>query len=102
MTAWVVIVTLAAGCYVLKAAGPLVLGNRELPGWLREVSTMAPAALIAALAATATVASDRALVVDARLAGVLAAAVALWRRAGFVTVVVVAAATTALVRWVAG
>jgi branched-subunit amino acid transport protein len=102
MTGWIVIVGLSLGCYALKAAGPLVLGERELPGWLRQLSMLAPAALIAALAATATVASNRDLVLDARVAGVIAAAIALWRKAGFVTVVIVAAATTAAVRALTG
>jgi hypothetical protein len=62
------------------------------------VLVLLPAALFGALVVVSTFGGDRALVVDARVAGVAAAAIAVWRRAGFVVVVLVAAATTALVR----
>lgn len=92
------IVLLGAGTYVLKAAGPLVLGNRRLPAWLLRVSTLAPAALLAGLIVVSTFVDDGQLVVDARLVGLGAAAVALRFRAPFVVVVAVAAVATAAVR----
>jgi branched-subunit amino acid transport protein len=76
----------------------LVLGGRKLPGWLDRIATLVPGALLAALVATSAFADGRSLTLDARAAGLAAAAVALWRGAGFVTVVVVAAVVTALVR----
>jgi len=45
-----------------------------------------------------TVISEHSYTLDARLAGLTVAAVAIWRRAPFVVVVLVAAATAALVR----
>lgn len=100
MTATVVLVVLAVGTYGLKAAGPLALGDRELPATLQRASQLLPAAMLAALVAVSTVTADRHLTVDARLVGVAAAAVALWRRAPFVLVVAVAAGATALTRLV--
>ncbi|MEZ5215879.1 MAG: AzlD domain-containing protein [Ilumatobacteraceae bacterium] len=95
---WIVILGLFAGVYLLKAAGPLVLGRRALPGWLTAASNLLPAALLAALVATSTFASGRHLQLDARAVGLVAAAVALWRKQSFVVVVIAAALATAATR----
>jgi branched-subunit amino acid transport protein len=94
----IVLLGLAAGTFALKAAAPLALGDRTLPDWLTRLADLLPAALLAALVAVSTFASDGALVVDARLAGLAAATTALLLRAPFVVVVVFATAVTALVR----
>jgi uncharacterized membrane protein len=95
---WIVLGVLAAGTYLLKSAGPLLLGNRTLPPLVERVINRLPAPLLAALVVTATVASKGRLVADARLVGLAAAIVALQSRAGFVTVVIVAAVATAVAR----
>lgn len=93
------LLVLAAGTYVLKAAGPLVLGgDRSLPEIVQRFALLLPAALLAALVATSTFVQDQRWFVDARLAGLMAAAIALWQRLPFVVVVLAAAATTAAVR----
>jgi branched-subunit amino acid transport protein len=61
-----------------------------------------PAALLAALVAVQGLTSGHALVIDGRLAGLAAAAVALALRAPFIVVLVVAGATGALVHVVTG
>ncbi len=94
----IVLVVLAAGSYVLKAAGPVVLGDRELPAALQSTVDLLPAALLAALALVSTAGDGQSIVIDARLVGMVVAGVALLRRAPFVVVVVVASAATALVR----
>lgn len=94
----IVLAGLSFGTYVLKAAGPLLLGGRRLPPSVDRLAARLPAALLAALVVVSTVGGDRALVVDARLAGVAAAALALWRRLPFLVVVLVAVAVTAAVR----
>lgn len=101
-TAWIVIAGLALGTYVLKAAGPLLLGGRRLPDRVERVAAQLPAALLAALVVVSTLGGDRALVVDARIAGVVAAGVALRLRAPFVVVVAVAVGVTGVLRAVAG
>ena len=94
----IVLVGVAVGTYALKAAAPMLLGGRPLPKLLDQLAKIVPAALLAALVVSSTVADGRHLTLDARLGGVGAAAVALWRRAGFIVTVLVAVATTALLR----
>ncbi len=93
-----VLVVLAIGTYLLKAAGPLVLGDRTLPTRLRQTVDLLPAALLAALALVSTVGDGQSIVIDARLVGLLVAGLALLRRAPFVVVIVLASAATALTR----
>ncbi len=97
-SAAVVLLVLAAGTYALKAAGPLVLGDRRLPTRVQVLVDLLPAALLASLAVVSTVADGRAVVFDARVVGMLVAGFALWRRAPFVVVIVLASAATAAVR----
>ena len=101
-TATITLLVLAAGTYVLKAAGPFVLsGRRRLPEWAVRATALTPAALLAAMVATGTISTDGDLVLDARLPGVIAAAAALKLKAPFVVVVFAAAATTAVCRAIA-
>ena len=95
---WAAVLALTVGSNSLKAIGLVALRGRRLPPFLDEVLVLLPAALFGALIVVSTIGGDRALVIDARVAGVAAAAIALWRGAGFIVVVLVAAATTALVR----
>lgn len=99
---WAAILALAAGTYALKAAGPALLGGRPLPARLEGVVSLLPAAVFAALVMVDTFAEGGHLTVDARAAGVGAAAVAAWRDAPFLVVVGVAMAVTALVRALPG
>lgn len=96
--ALVVLLVLAGGTYVFKAAGPLVLGARRLPARVQTLIDLLPAALLASLAIVSTVGDGRAVVLDARLVGLIVAGVALRRRAPFVVVIVLASAATAAVR----
>jgi len=98
---WLAVGVLAVGSYLLKASGLVALRGRRIPPMLDHVLSLLPAALFGALILVSTVGGDRALVLDARLAGLAAAAFALWRRAGFVVVVLSAAVVTALVRAIA-
>ena len=98
--ATVVLIVMTVGTFVLKSAGPLVLGDRSLPVRLQYVVDLLPAALLAALAVVSTVGNGREIVVDARLVGVVVAGVALWRRLPFVVVIVLASAATALTRFI--
>lgn len=94
----IVLMLLAAGTYVLKAAAPLALGDRELPAPVRSLVDLLPAALLAALALVSSVADGQSIAPDARLVGMAVAALALWKRAPFVVVVVAASAATAVAR----
>lgn len=96
-----VLIIMTIGTYALKSAGPLVLGDRVLPVRLRQIVDLLPAALLAALAIVSTVGQGQDVVIDARLVGLVVAALALWRRAPFVVVILLASAATALTRLVA-
>lgn len=97
-TTAIVLIGLSVGTYVLKSAGPLLLGGRRLPPVVASISNRIPAALLAALVVVSAVAGDSEIVVDERIVGVLGAAIALRLRVPFVAVVVVAVATTAATR----
>jgi branched-subunit amino acid transport protein len=98
----VVLVGLSIATFALKSAGPMVLGGRPLPPVLTRLADLLPAALLAALVAVTAFGRDQGLVLDARVVGLAAAAVALVLRAHFVVVIVVAAAATALTRLIVG
>jgi len=97
---WWAILALGAAAYGLKAFGLLGVGPRAVDERLLRLAALLPAALLPALVVVNTFAGDRRLVLDARAAGLAVAVVATWRRAPFVLVVVLAAATTALLRTV--
>ena len=96
--AWLVVVLVGAATIALKATGPVLLGGRPLPDSLAGVVSLLAPVLLAALVVTQTVGGDNELVLDARLPGVGAAAVAILARAPLPVVVVLAAVVTALAR----
>ena len=94
---WPALLVLAACAYAMKALGPVLLADRELPPRVNDLLALIAVPLLAALILVQTVTDGRHYVVDSRLAGVAVAAVAVWRRAPFVVVVLLAAATSAAV-----
>ena len=97
-TVWIVIAVVSAANFAIKAAGPVVVGGRELPPpLLGFISLLAPA-LLAGLVVVNTLSDGSDLTLDARVAGVGAAAVAVTLRAPLVVVAAVAAVTTAVLR----
>ncbi|MGW0334486.1 AzlD domain-containing protein [Streptomyces sp. NPDC003011] len=102
MNVWIAIGVTALGCYVVKLVGLLVpAGALERP-LVRRLAALLPVALLAALTAQQTFADGRELVIDARAAGLAAAAVALALRAPFLLVVAAAVGVTAGVRAMSG
>lgn len=118
---WAAILALAGGAYLFKALGLLVFGPMSLrnssdnpsltgdgqhlaepliqrDGLAIRLGQLLPPALLAALVVSQTVVTDQDLVIDARLAGVAAGAISVWRGAPFWLVLVIAASVTALVR----
>ena len=95
---WIVILVVGATTVCLKAVGPAVLGGRELPPALSAVLFLLAPALLAALVVTQAVGGDRQIVLDERLLGIGAAAVAIVLRLPLLAVVIVAAGVTAGVR----
>jgi branched-subunit amino acid transport protein len=95
---WAAVLLGSAACYVLKALGFVVPERYLDKPVVAALVAMFPVALLSALLAVVTVGDGMSVVVDARLAAVAAAAVALTLRAPFLVVVVVGAATAALIR----
>lgn len=96
--AWLVVAVVGAATIAIKASGPVLLRAGELPGPLARVVDLLAPALLAALVATQALASDERLVLDERAAGVAAAGATVALRAPILATVVVAAATTAVLR----
>jgi branched-subunit amino acid transport protein len=95
---WLLIGGLTVMAAAMKAAGPALVGGRELPGWATGViATLAPA-LLAALIATAVLAEGRRLTVGADTAGVAVAALLLVCRVPLVVSAAAAVGVTALLR----
>ena len=95
---------LIAGCaavtIVIKAAGPVALGGRELPIAFRSVIMLLAPALFAALVVTQALADGKDLTIGPETAGVVAGTFVVWRTDSIVGCVVVAAVVTALLRLV--
>ena len=96
--AWVAVAGVGAATIALKGAGPLVFARRPLPRWLGAIMPLLAPCLLAALVVGQTLADGRALVLDARVAGVAAAAVALLLRAPLLVVLAAAAGVAAAAR----
>ncbi|MBA3262527.1 MAG: AzlD domain-containing protein, partial [Thermoleophilaceae bacterium] len=70
---WITIAGLVVTTVAIKAAGPVIVGGRELPrGAYGVISLLAPA-LLTALILTDTFAREQDLTVDARAAGLACA-----------------------------
>ena len=95
---WIVVLVVGAFTISFKAAGPVLLAGRQLPARLTSAFELLAPSLLAALVVTQSVGGKDGIVLDARLVGLGAAAVAIRLRAPLIVVVVVAALTTALVR----
>lgn len=99
MMIWVAIIVAAVGCYLLKLAGLSIPRQFLERSDVQRVALFLPVAMLAALVAVEAFDGDGRLTLDTRLlAGVGAGVVALLFRASFLVVIVVAAATTAILR----
>ncbi|MDQ0940295.1 MULTISPECIES: AzlD domain-containing protein [unclassified Streptomyces] len=102
MSIWIAIAATAVGCYLVKLAGLLVPADALERPLVQRLAALLPVALLAALTAQQTFSTDSSLVLDARAAGLAAAALALVLRAPFLVVVGAAVAVTAGVRALGG
>jgi branched chain amino acid efflux pump len=95
---WAGVLVASLSCYALKLAGVSLpqawLGNERV----QRTVPLIPIALLAALVATQTFATGTHLVLDVRAVALAVAAFAVVLRAPFLVVVVIAAATAALLR----
>ena len=94
----VVIGVLGAGTFAMRVFG-VVLGDRmRLSPKVGRLLPLAAVALLAALAATAALTDAAHFAGVARPVGVLAGVIAAWRKLPFIAVVLIAAATAAILR----
>lgn len=98
MNLWIWILAACAISYLTKLAGYLVPARlMENPRMTRVAGTLT-IGLLASLTAVNTFSSGQSLALDARLAALAAAAVALWLRAPFLVVVLAGAGAAAVAR----
>lgn len=99
MTLWGYILLACAATYLTKLAGYAIPARWLQNPRMTRVAGAMTVALLAALTVMNTVAAGAALVLDARLAALAAAALALWLRLPFLLVVLLGAVASAAVRW---
>jgi hypothetical protein len=94
--AWSVVVWLVVTTAVIRAAGPVALGGRELPGRVTAVVALLAPALLAALVITETFGNTHGdFTVDERVLGLAGAGGVLAMRGGILLAMAVAVAVTA-------
>ena len=98
MTAWLIVGGCAVSTAAIRAAGPVLLGGRELPPRVTAVIALLAPALLAALVVTDTLSEGREYSLDARALGLAVAALALAARAPLLVTIGLAAGTAAAVR----
>jgi len=98
MTLWIAIAAVAAGSFLLKGAGPALLGARELPGWSAGVLALLAPTLLAALVVVEVLGRHWENVDLTVVAGLFAAVGVFLVRAPMLVAVVAGAVTTALLR----
>jgi branched-subunit amino acid transport protein len=93
------VIVLALGTYAFRLAGPLLRERITLPDRVRELLQTAATVLLVALIATSALTKGGHFAGWALPAGIAVGGLAAWRKAPFVIVVLLAAATTAGLRW---
>jgi branched-subunit amino acid transport protein len=96
---WTIVIGTVVGCYLLKLAGYLVPARVLDHGPTRRAVELLPVALLSALVVVEALADGQHYDLDwPRLAGFGVGAIAVWRRAPFLVIVIAAAVTAALLR----
>ena len=98
MKAWLLIIVLTVGTVLMKTIGPVLAGGRQPPAALTRVIALVAPALISALIVAGTFTDGQHLVIDARAAGLVVGAVALWFRAPAAVALLLAALVCAVLR----
>ena len=97
-TVWLVVALCALTTAVTKGVGPAATGAKDLPAPAVRVVALLGSALVSALVVTNALADGDRVAVGADTAGVLVAALLLWRKAHLLIVIVAAAGVTAGLR----
>lgn len=96
--AWIAVAVIGAATVALKGAGTVVLGGRALPERFDGIVVLLAPSLLAGLVVVQTLEGDHGIALDARVAGLGAAAVALLLRAPLLVVLAAAAGVAAAAR----
>jgi len=96
---WLAVVAAGVATFAIKLVGHLLPRHWLAKPQVARVAALVTVALLSALVAVQAATRGGHVVLDSRLAGLGAAAVALVAKAPFVVVVLVAAVVTALLRW---
>lgn len=99
---WVCIVAVAAVSMALKAVGPAVLGDRELPAWATRIIALLASALLAGLVVVGVLRAHGDDVSWPLLAGLAVVGVARWRGVPDLPAIVCGVVVTALLRLATG
>jgi branched chain amino acid efflux pump len=95
---WLVVAVVGLATVAFKAAGPVLVGRRELPPRLQACVELLAPVMLTALVVTQTFGGDEEIQIDARVVGVGAAAIAIALRAHIIVAMAIAALVTALLR----
>jgi branched-subunit amino acid transport protein len=95
---WVVVLVVGVVTMAFKAAGPVFVGDRELPPRVREVVELLAPVMLTALVVGQTFGADQAVTVDERVPGVAAGALAALRGVPIVVAMIIGAVVTAALR----
>jgi len=95
---WLTIAAAISVIFLTKLAGQFVPSSWVSSPRIAPIIALVSVALLAGLAAQQTLDGGHHLVLDARVAALAVAAIALWRKAPFIVVIILAAATAALLR----
>ena len=98
LTLWLTLAGAVAIIFATKLAGQFAPKSWVASPRIAPIVALVSVALLSGLVAQQTLDGGHRLVIDARLAALAVAAVALWRKAPFIVVVILAAATAALLR----
>jgi len=96
---WLTIAGAVAIILATKVAGHFVPKSWVTSPRIAPIVALVSVALLAGLVAQQTLDGGHQLVIDARLAALAVGAIALWRKVPFILVVILAAATAALLRY---
>jgi uncharacterized membrane protein len=97
--AWIVIIALAVTTALIRASGPLIMGERDMHPRLAGVVDLLAPALLTALIVVEVFGSGDEIQVDASVVGVAAAGgILMWRRSALLPALIAAAVITAGLR----
>jgi uncharacterized membrane protein len=95
---WISIAVLAVANFAMKAAGPVLIGGRELPEPVIKVIALLAPAILAALVFVGALSDGRSLAFDAQAAGVAVSGAAFALRLPMLAAIALGALTAALLR----